>query len=125
MFALMIHDIFLGCDIFSFSNYSFFEFWWAPIVLHCRSNYLFYWPNTYKPNANTQCCNIWLLVAWDFSFSAVLVWVVISSNEYVRLGLACCTATFKRWSEAMDFFQTIFKTNISLSGIFENYIIKG
>ena len=25
----------------------------------------------------------------------------------------------------MDFFQTIFKTNISLSGIFENYIIKG
>ena len=86
MFALMIHDIFLGCDIFSFSNYSFFELWWAPIVLHCRSNYLFYWPNTYKPNANTQCCNIWLLVAWDFSFSAVLVWVVISSNEDVRLG---------------------------------------
>ena len=25
----------------------------------------------------------------------------------------------------MDFFQTIFKTNISLLGIFENYIIKG
>ena len=43
----------------------------------------------------------------------------------VRLRLARCTAWVKRWSEAMDFFQTIFKTNISLSGIFENYIIKG
>ena len=43
----------------------------------------------------------------------------------VRLRLARCTAWVKRWSEAMDFFQTIFKTNISLLGIFENYIIKG
>ena len=43
----------------------------------------------------------------------------------VHLRLAHCTAWVKRWSEAMDFFQTIFKTNISLSGIFENYIIKG
>ena len=31
----------------------------------------------------------------------------------------------KRWSEAMDFFQTIFKTNIFLLHIIENYIIKG
>ena len=38
----------------------------------------------------------------------------------VRLRLASCTAWVKWWSEAMDFFQTIFKTNISLSGIFEN-----
>ena len=43
----------------------------------------------------------------------------------MRLRLARCTAWVKRWSEAMDFLQTIFKTNISLSGIFENYIIKG
>ena len=43
----------------------------------------------------------------------------------VRLRLARCMAWVKRWSEAMDFLQTIFKTNISLSGIFENYIIKG
>ena len=42
----------------------------------------------------------------------------------VRLRLVRCTAWVKRWSEAMDFFQTIFETNISLSGIFENYIIK-
>ena len=35
----------------------------------------------------------------------------------VRLRLARCTAWVKRWSKAMDFFQTIFKTNISLSGI--------
>ena len=31
----------------------------------------------------------------------------------VRLRLARCTAWVKRWSEAMDFLQTIFKTNIS------------
>ena len=43
----------------------------------------------------------------------------------VRLRIARCTAWVKRWSEAMDFIQTIFNTNISLSGIFENYIIKG
>ena len=43
----------------------------------------------------------------------------------VRLRSAGCTAWVKRWSEAMDFLQTIFETNISLSGIFENYIIKG
>ena len=43
----------------------------------------------------------------------------------VRLRLARCTAWVKRWSEAMDFIQNIFNTNISLSGIFENYIIKG
>ena len=43
----------------------------------------------------------------------------------VRLRLARCTAWVKRWSEAMDFFKTIFITNISLSGIFQNYIIKG
>jgi hypothetical protein len=30
----------------------------------------------------------------------------------VRLRLAHCTAWVKRWSEAMDFLQTIFKTNI-------------
>ena len=28
----------------------------------------------------------------------------------VRLGLASCTAWVKRWSEAMDFLQDIFKT---------------
>ena len=43
----------------------------------------------------------------------------------VRLRLARCTAWVKRWSEAMDFLQTIFKTNIFLSRIFENSIIKG
>ena len=43
----------------------------------------------------------------------------------VRLRLAHCTAWVKRWSEAMDFLQTIFKTNIFLLRIFENYIIKG
>ena len=31
----------------------------------------------------------------------------------VRLRLARFTAWVKRWSEAMDFLQTIFKTNIS------------
>ena len=31
----------------------------------------------------------------------------------VRLRLALCTAWVKRWSEAMNFLQTIFKTNIS------------
>ena len=31
----------------------------------------------------------------------------------VRLRLARCTAWVKRWSEAMDFLQTIFKTNVS------------
>ena len=36
----------------------------------------------------------------------------------VRLRLVCCTAWVKRWSEAMDFLQTIFKTNIFLSRIF-------
>ena len=30
----------------------------------------------------------------------------------MRLRLERCTAWVKRWSEAMDFFQTIFKTNI-------------
>ena len=38
----------------------------------------------------------------------------------VRLRLARCTAWVKRWSEAMDFLQTIFKTNIFLLRIFEN-----
>jgi hypothetical protein len=32
----------------------------------------------------------------------------------VRLRLARCRAWVKRWSEAMDFLQTIFKLNISL-----------
>ena len=32
----------------------------------------------------------------------------------MRLRLAGCTAWVKRWSEAMDFLQTIFKTNIVL-----------
>ena len=32
----------------------------------------------------------------------------------VRKRLARCTAWVKRWSEAMDFFLSIFKTNISL-----------
>ena len=40
----------------------------------------------------------------------------------VRLRLVCCTAWVKRWSEAMDFLQTIFKTNIFVLRIFENYI---
>jgi hypothetical protein len=40
----------------------------------------------------------------------------------VRLRLASCTACVKRWSKAMDFLQTIFKTNIFLSRIFENYM---
>ena len=31
----------------------------------------------------------------------------------------------KRWSEAMDLLQTIFKTNIFLLRIFQNYVIKG
>ena len=35
----------------------------------------------------------------------------------VHLRLASCTSWVKRWSEAMDFLQTIFKTNISLSRI--------
>ena len=39
----------------------------------------------------------------------------------VRLRLARCTAWVKRWSEAMDFLQTIFKTNIFLLRIFENH----
>ena len=43
----------------------------------------------------------------------------------VRLRLARCTAWVKRWSEAMDFLQTILKTNTFLSPIFKNYIIKG
>ena len=38
----------------------------------------------------------------------------------VRLRLARCTAWVKRWSEALDFLQTIFKTNIFLLRIFEN-----
>ena len=37
----------------------------------------------------------------------------------VRLRLARCTAWVKRWSEAMDFFKTIFKTIIFLSHILE------
>ena len=40
----------------------------------------------------------------------------------VRLRLAGCTAWVKRWSEAMDFLQTIFKINIFLLPIFENYV---
>ena len=40
----------------------------------------------------------------------------------VRLRLARCTAWVKRWSEALDFLQTIFKTNIFLWHIFKNYI---
>ena len=42
----------------------------------------------------------------------------------MRLRLARCTAWVKRWSEAMDFLLTIFKTNIFLLRIFENHIIK-
>ena len=42
----------------------------------------------------------------------------------VRLKLARCTAWVKQWSEAMDFLQTIFKTNIFLLRIFENYYTK-
>jgi hypothetical protein len=43
----------------------------------------------------------------------------------VLLRLARCTSWVKRWSEAMDFLQTIFKTNIFLSRILEIYVIKG
>ena len=38
----------------------------------------------------------------------------------VRLRLARCMAWVKRWSEAMDFLLTIFKTNIFLLRILEN-----
>ena len=40
----------------------------------------------------------------------------------VRLRLARCMAWVKRWSEAMDFLLTIFKTNIFLLRILENRI---
>ena len=39
--------------------------------------------------------------------------------------ISCCTSWVKRWSEAMDFLQTIFKTNIFLLRILEIYTIKG
>ena len=42
----------------------------------------------------------------------------------VHLRLACCTAWVKRWSKAMDFLQTIFKTNIFLLRIFERQQLK-
>ena len=43
----------------------------------------------------------------------------------VRLWLARCTAWVKRWSEAMDFLQTIFKTNIFLgASLFTQTILK-
>jgi hypothetical protein len=41
-------------------------------------------------------------------------WIKITQVGFpaVRRRLACCTAWVKRWSEAMDFPQTIFKANI-------------
>ena len=40
----------------------------------------------------------------------------------MRLRLMHCMSWVKQWSEAMDFLQTIFKTNIFLSRILEIYI---
>ena len=78
---------------------------------------------TFTTKRNIYFCNL----AQTRTFQCVriiAIWTQVGSPA-VRLRLARCTAWVKRWSKAMDFFQTIFKTNISLSGIFENYIIKG
>ena len=54
------------------------------------------------------------LPEWTFFFKKTQV-----GSPAVRFRLARCTAWVKRWSEAMDFFQTIFKTFIFLPHILE------
>ena len=49
----------------------------------------------------------------------------LSKVPDVHLRLAHCTSWVKRWSEAMDFLQTFFKTNIFSLCILDIYIIKG
>ena len=46
-------------------------------------------------------------------------------NTDVHLRLARCTSWVKQWSEAMDFLQTFFKTNIFFPRILDIYFIKG
>ena len=57
---------------------------------------------------------LWQCQLWSFKFRDTQV-----GSPAVRLRLAHCTAWVKRWSEAMDFLQSIFKTNIFLSRIFK------
>ena len=54
------------------------------------------------------------------AFTHQKVYYTQVGSPAVRLRLARCTAWVKRWSEAMDFLQTIFKTNIFLLRILEN-----
>ena len=95
-----------------FTLYVFWSVFWKlrqiallSFVLQSTYSYL---PNNRKGPNNRVGTNL-------FSFTQV-------GSPAVRLRLARCTAWVKRWSEAMDFLQTIFKTNIFVLRIFENYI---
>ena len=57
-----------------------------------------------------------MLVSTKFKYNKTQV-----GSPAVRLRLTRCTAWVKRWSEAMDFIQTIFKTYLLIDHLPELY----